>query len=590
MIGASMFKGGVAVLILLLTLAMLDSYVDYSSNSITGAVTTGPGLGQTTTILTSLDFAELEGGWQSFGISYDMVGKKIRDIQGQCNLRRAWLSDALATLPGITKKSDDQTFWAYMLSTKNHVPPAVSADQVGFGVFAYTNKDETCSLGAKGYANSFGPLKRLSMGWNFISIPKSIVDNQHSFDDIKGTCSLRYVVPHVPSICATGHDQCISDIYLNLPLDEKMDEQFIGKGVWISSNYDCFLNENPGSVGSRIGIDLVPSIEIEGPDNIVEGDVLNIKLKTLNRGDTSTFDLVKDAAGSSYLIFLTIENADTGEVVERLTDIEDAVGRSVEPGEEEISIVHRWTATEGNFVIRARIDVDDEIIEDNDANNDKVFGIDAKEYKQGENEIVVGPPGAGPLPDLTVTGIEKVDYGPKFLCRTGTLEWATATVQNIGNADAVITEEGNRFFEVKISMVNNRGQEVCSGSFRTFTTIAAGEEEKFSALHGEECKILNSDYKVRVEVDSLGGVGVGTVEESDETNNIVEFSLSGTKECQDVGERENGCYCDLDKEPQTQKSPGGQCQSDFECKADFCVKGRCVSESQKAEILAALGY
>lgn len=216
---------------------------------------------------------------------------------------------------------------------------------------------------------------------------------------------------------------------------------------------------------------------------------------------------------------------------------------------------------------------------------------------EGDNTktVTLAVEGLG-LPNLIATAAEPV---PTLETIPVILSSVRIKIKNIGEKSAVAEQ---RFLENKVSILKGN-VEICSGSIRNLLTIKHNEEIGIQQLPSVDVKFAggtpcpiddkNSNYWAVVEVDTYQASPEGqkgVVSESNENDNKQTFQLKGPQQCTPLGAREAERYCSIGTGTWlTQKGENQQCGNNFECQTELCIRQKCVSEKQKADILKLLG-
>lgn len=594
---------------------------------------------------TSAQDLELTMGLNSIGISEEMANRQLGSLLAACDINFALVYDAKGIVPAQAedcRQGNWVTIESKAGSSLEHCKTAVTENMVGMGLFVLTTKP-SCKVPIKKFPDSFGHSAELEAGINLISIPNNMRGS--SFNDLANNCKFISILDYNPAYCASGDaakEECVG-AYYKLPQAFKIDQSSLGKAMFVTVESDCTLKEattaaqaappacneaecaaKTGCYGTELqtygckdnkcevitkvtckGVDLVPRVDVKMPgqgQSAGQGDTIQFDIYVKNNGDTSTYQ--QAAKESVYTLTFSLENTETGAKVKQEYKTVNSVDadKNVPAGGETKLATYTWSATEGKYKVRVKVDSNNEITEaqGGEANNEIVAGRDGKAYEAGKNELAIGSMSTN-LPDLIVVK-PTVSISPKLLCRPSIVKTMSAKVKNIGAAPAV--PQGN-FLEVKTSirevLQDGTVKVTCSNDnsndiWRSMATIEAGKEETVSGLGlktagGGECELLpGKDYYAVVEADTLaiGANPVGVVQESDEQNNAIILLIADETACSKIGERIGNCYCSIDKKPLTQVVPYQSCTHNFECKYEFCVKGKCVTEPQKNQILSVM--
>lgn len=574
--------------------------------------------------LLSVSAQELNGGWEDIAISEDMVGRSISSgtVKGSCNVVQAWGAYS-------TKRPASQTEGNWIRLHWQEDSRTITKDMAGFGLRLFTPENTKCSLGTKGYTDNLGKASKLSSGWNFISVSKSML--QKSFSGISNTCSISKVRLYSPATCAGVRENpdslgepCDGD-YLMIEPETKLIDFYLGKGIWVKVASDCTLDDGTPTevlcseaecaaksgcydtqyltygcsnkectpLSSREctekekealkGVNLVPEIVINPSEGLKSGDTIEITFYIKNIGAKEATQYGMKEKGTTTLSNLVYFYKSKEYGPEALPQIYAPISvlllpdSAIKPGEAGKVQLAKQTVKipdgfSGDLVIAAVVDAQFSYHETNEDDNRLKVALNVQK------------PGPASLPDLAATKIEAV---PKVESFPAPLSSVNVFVENKGKITAVAEKQ---FLEIKISILKG-STEICKDSRVQLVAIKSGESERFSlwpkSVTGQDsCNLddKSANYRAVVEVDTLNAVA-----ESDENNKFT-FAIKEELACSPLGGREGGEYCSISAAKwKEQKEAGQSCMHNFECKTELCVKQKCVSETQKKDILKILG-
>lgn len=157
----------------------------------------------------------------------------------------------------------------------------------------------------------------------------------------------------------------------------------------------------------------------------------------------------------------------------------------------------------------------------------------------------------------------------------------------VTNNDLVVAENGYRIKIIRVvstyatwwnelELQDSNGRKIyefkVSKDYRT-------EKPVYNSLNGSDIVLYLTSDQSTITVRSL------KVEENEIEDNLVEENNSKTNECKDIGLRNNGEYCSIDKIWDKQKTTQELCENNFECESNICVSGECIDSGLLQRIL-----
>lgn len=207
------------------------------------------------------------------------------------------------------------------------------------------------------------------------------------------------------------------------------------------------------------------------------------------------------------------------------------------------------------------------------------------ESRDGNNELTVPLKKKKGLPDLVV---ESIDVQPKLDSLPTSISSLTVTVKNTGSGFT------SSYIQHKVSILKNN-VEICKGIAESQISLDTGKTQKFAftprSLPDEASCLIDdktATYAAVVELDT----GWTTIRETHEDNNKFTTTIRQRDQpvepvaCALFGSRQAGNYYDIfTGKWESQKEAGQPCYNNFECRTELCVKGKCVTDAQKEQIL-----